>query len=262
MRTYTRFIVIASFSCALLGPHIALAQRFTTNGPSSLAPATGTKSDVEGQLAFEALRSGKIDEARRYLNGADPESPYAMFVRAALTKDGVTAANMYKMIVAENEGTPIAREALIQLYRYHYATGQYQAAHRDYVELEKFALPPPVSDPVGLADSLQSIPQFQPKESVQPAAVPPETPAPVSVAAPVKPTIYLVQVGVFTTRDNAWKFVQDLKVYGVTGKVFPKDIGGRTFYGVSAGTFSDQGAAQDRANNLKSRSINAIVVEQ
>ena len=238
------------------------AQRFTGQGPSGVAQPAGTTSDVDGELAFEALRSGKLEDARNYLKAANPGSPYAMFVRAALTQDGVTAANMYKMVVAENEGTPIAREALIQLYRYHYATGQYAAAHRDYVELKKFALPPPVSDPLGLVDSLEDIPHSQSNEPAQPVAAPPEKSAQVSAAAQATPSIYLVQVGVFTTRDNARRYVHDLKVYGVNGKVFPKDIGGRTLYGVSVGSFTDQDAAQAMVDNLKSRSINAIVVEK
>ena len=252
MKAYTRIFLLASISCALWMPRIVFAQRFTSPNPSELAPPANKTSDVKGELAFEALRSGKLEDARNYLKGANPESPYAMFVRAAFTQDGVAAANMYKMVVAENEGTPIAREALIQLYRYHYATGQYAAAHRDYVELKKFALPPPVSDPLGLVDSLDIIPHYQINEPAQPVAA----------ATQATPSIYLVQVGVFTTRDNARRYVQDLKAYGVNGRVFPKDIGGRTLYGVSVGSFSDQDAAQAMVNNLKSRSINAIVVEK
>ena len=262
MKLHIKLLLISSVLCAVWIPGNAFGQRFTGAGPSTLGPVVDTNSDVDGELAFEALRSGKLEDARNYLNGANPESPYAMFVRAALTQDGVTAANMYKMIVAENEGTPIAREALVQLYRYHYATGQYGAAHRDYVELKKFALPPPVSDPLGLVDSIDIVPHYQINEPAQPVAVSPEKSAPVTAATQATPSIYLVQVGVFTTRDNARRYIRDLKVYGVNGRVFPKDIGGRTLYGVSAGSFSDQGAAQAMVNNLKSRSINAIVVEK
>ncbi|HQT92844.1 MAG TPA: SPOR domain-containing protein, partial [Candidatus Kryptobacter bacterium] len=72
----------------------------------------------------------------------------------------------------------------------------------------------------------------------------------------------LVQVGVFTTADNARKFVQSLKMYGVTGTLFTKSDGGRTLYGVSAGSFSSREAADDMAANLKSRSIDCIVVQE
>lgn len=262
MKSHIKLLLIASVFYALWIPGNAFGQRFTGAGPSTLGPVADTNSDVDGELAFEALRSGKLEDARNYLNGANPESPYAMFVRAALTQDGVTAANMYKMIVAENEGTPIAREALVQLYRYHYATGQYGAAHRDYVELKKFALPPPVSDPLGLVDSLQEIPHPQADEPARSFAASTVTPAPESAAGQVKPIIYIVQVGVFTTSGNARRFIRDLKAYGVKGNIFPKDISGRALYGVSAGSFSDEGAAQAMVNNLKSRSINAIVVEK
>ncbi|MCL5020618.1 MAG: hypothetical protein M1339_02925, partial [Bacteroidetes bacterium] len=136
------FLVLACVSST----QQVLAQRFTSSGPSQLTQKGDTAADRNGELAYEALKSGNLEDARGFLDDANPGSPYAMFVRAALTQDAVTAADMYKEIVAENEGTPIAREALIQLYRYHYAAGQYAAAHRDYIELQKFPLPPPVSE--------------------------------------------------------------------------------------------------------------------
>ncbi len=253
----TVLILIGSFAM----PRSAFAQRFTSEGPMQSMRVTDSTSDTNGELAYEALKAGKVEEARDYLDDADLESPYALFVRAALTQDAVTASNIYKEIVAENEGKPIAREALIQLYEYHYAAGQYAAAHRDYVELKKFPLPPPVSDPLGLADSLQDLPAFEPP-AASPAAGPAVPPSPEPAATQSQPTLYIVQVGVFTTAENARKFIQDLRVYGVKGKVFPKDLGGRTLYGVSAGTFSDRKAAEDMAANLKSRSVNSIVVEQ
>ncbi|MCL4538052.1 MAG: SPOR domain-containing protein [Bacteroidetes bacterium] len=244
-------------------PQSAVAQRFTSAGPAEVVAKTDT-AGRNAKLAYEALKAGNIDRAREYLDDANPASPYTMFVQAALTKDAVTAADMYKEIVAANAGSPIAREALLQLYRYHYAAGQYAAAHQDYIELEKFPIPPPVSDPLGLQDSLQSIPAFQalpPAAGLSPAQASQEQ-APPEQASAAQPPVYLVQVGVFTTADNARKFIQQLKIYGVNGKLFIKDIGGRRFYGVSAGSFSSEDAAEDLAKNLKSRSVQCLVVEQ
>lgn len=250
------FIAVLGFVAL---PGTVMAQRFTS-GVTSRLHGKVDKSDENAQLAYEALKSGKLEDARNYLDDANAENPYAMFVRAALTQDGAAAADLYKEIVAENEGTPIAREALIQLYRYHYAAGEYAAAERDYIELQKFPLPPPVPDPIGLQDSLQSGQAFHVADERPPAQASPSVP---SVPTPsAHQTTYLVQVGVFTTADNARRYVQDLKVYGVHGRVFKKDIGGRTFYGVSAGAFSDRSAAEEMAKNLKSRSVNCIVVEK
>ncbi len=239
-------------ACAY-APQPAFAQRFTAAGPSQSIERTDT-ADRNAQLSYEALKAGKIEEARNYLDEANAESPFAMFVRAALTQNAVTAADIYKEIVAENEGKPIAREALLQLYRYHYAAGDYAAAHQDFVELQKFALPPPVSDPLGLKDSLQGI---SPTEAKQ---------APVSStasdSAPVKPVTYLVQVGVFTTEANALKFVEELKVHGVNGRVFKKNFDGRGLFGVSAGAFKSKSAADEMAKELKSRSVSCVVVEK
>ncbi len=232
----------------------AYAQRFTSSGPSQIDQKTDTLDGGNGALSYEALKAGNLDKARAYLDEANPGDPYAMFVRAALTQDAVTAADMYKEIIAENEGTPIAREALLQLYKYHYAAGDYASAHRDYVELNKFSMPSPVSDPLGLRDSLQAVPSSQVQSS------PPV--APVDTSVTVQSAVYLVQLGVFSTVDNARRFVQQLKAHGINGKMFTKDDGGRTLYGVSAGSFSSRAAADGLAGDLKSRSIDCIVVQR
>ena len=240
---------VTLFACVVTA-RVGFAQRFTS-APQGGQTADSTY-DNKGELAYEALESGNLDDARNYLDAADPGDPYAMFVRASLTSDALTAANMYKEIVAENEGKPIAREALVQLFNYHYAKGDYQAAHSDYLELKKFPIPPPVSDPIGLRDSLQSAPVVQ--------APRPQPPA--EEAGKSAPRSFIVQLGVFTTPENAQRYIQKLRTYGVTATVFTKDGGGRTLYGVSAGSFPSRDGAQDLANDLKGRAIDCIVVQR
>lgn len=261
MNLSSRLIVVFVVLTFVSLPGTVMARRTAISGVSRANVRTVDKTDKNAQLAYEALKSGKLEAARNYLEGANPENPYAMFVRAALTEDAVTAANMYREIASENEGTPIAREALIELYRYHYAAGKYAAAHRDYIELQKFPLPPPVPDPIGLRDSLENEPAFHSSEGEH-AAMPATRPAPSEKAHNLQSTTYLVQVGVFTTVDNARRFIQDLRVYGVHGEMFRKVIGGKRYYGVSAGSFSDRNAADELAKKLKSRSVNCIVVEK
>ncbi len=255
MRHFRKYIFGIIALLLFIAPRQILAQRFTSSGPSRPVVKADTLADYNARLAYDALKAGKLDDARDYLDDADPQDPYAMFVHAALTQDAVTASNMYKEIVAENEGTPIAREALVQLYKYHYAAGEYNSAHRDYVELKKFSVAPGVPDPLGLRDSLQALPTASPlQQSLETRQT--------DASAAARPPVYLVQVGVFTTADNARKFVQSLKMYGVTGTLFTKSDGGRTLYGVSAGSFSSREAADDMAANLKSRSIDCIVVQE
>jgi SPOR domain len=250
-----RVNILGLFLVALLCvPGHAFAQRFTSGATQHPVQPADTLADENGRLAYEALEAGKVDEARDYLDDANPQGPYAAFVRAALTKDAITAANMYKEIVAEYRGKAIAREALIRLYKYHYAAGDYSSAHRDYVELKKFSPPAQLPDPLGLKDSLQLLPAPPDTQS--------EAAAETVEDSPVAPPTYLVQVGVFTTADNARRFIQNLKMYGITGTLFTKDDGGRTLYGVSAGSFSDRAAAEDMVANLKGRSIDCMVVQK
>ncbi len=244
------FIILCTLSLLL---DDADAQRFSSGPPSSqMSPQGG---DENALRAFEAYKAGNIDLARKYLGDSKQSDPYAMFVNAALDPDAVEAADMYKEIVAENHGRPVAGEALLKLYKYHYATGDYQSARTDYVELKKYPTAGEVADPSGLEDSL-----------ITPArASAPITPSVTTSAADNGPerasTKFIVQVGVFTTLENARNFIGDLRDNGIEGTVFTKDAGGRSLYGVSAGTFSSRDAAEDYARELKSRSVDCIVVE-
>ena len=205
------------------------------------------------ERAFVALKAGDFDAARKYLAGSNPSNGFSMYVKAAFTPDAVEAADIYKEIVAENHGRPIAGEALLQLYKYHYAVGDYAAAHTDFLSLKKYPLIPPVSDPAGLEDSTRGI-----SAGTQPAQEPVRS----EPIQQVEAAEYIVQLGVFTTSDNAHKFVDDLDANGIEASVFIKDSGGRALYGVSAGTFDNRDDAEKLAADLKNKSINCIVVKK
>lgn len=249
-----RFLVIFVLACSILAPGAALAQRFTSEGDANRTQNSDVTGDKNAQQAYLSLKAGMLNDAKRYLTEANPSDPFALFVRAALTPDAVEAADMYKEIVAENPGKPIAREALLQLYKYHYAAGDYKEAHTDYLELRK--LSPMMSqlvDPLGFEDTLH---------------LPPTVAKPQPSAAPARPSqtatgdLFTVQVGAFSTPANAQRFASDLKNKGISAAVFTKVDAGRTLYAVSAGTFSTREAAEAYAVDLKRRSINSIVVQR
>ena len=215
--------------------------------------------------AYTALKAGKLDDARKFLAAVmqNVSDPVAKYVRAALDQNAIEAADIYKEIVAENPGKPIGHDALLQLYKYHFAEGEYKSAHTDYLELQRYSDLPRAGastgqliDPAGFKDSIQTEETFNDSQSL------PETPAPNAETRPVGCGNFVVQIGVFSTLENAREFAEQLRTKNVDAIVFTKSEDGKTLYAVSAGTFSTREAAETFASELKNRSINCIVVQK
>lgn len=243
------FVLVFGVACT----KSVFAQRFTSEGQSQQVQKVEPTVDQNAAQAYMALKEGNLDDARRYLAEANSSDPFAMFVRAALTSDATEAADVYKEIIAENEGKPIAREALLQLYKYHFAAGDYNAAHADYLSLRKFPMLTQLTDPLGFEDSLQTRAPSVQLQTVQPRP---------GVNTAPQSGNFAVQVGVFSTSQNARKFVESLRMKGINGTIFTKVESDRMLYAVSAGSFSTRGAAQSFATNLKNRSIDCVVVQR
>ncbi len=253
MKSSSTLLITLILVIPILGSESAFAQRFTSKSQSQQAQSVDNTADQNAAQAYMALKEGNLDDARKYLAKANSSDPFAMYVRAALTPDAAEAADVYKEIVAENEDKPIAREALLQLYKFHFAAGDYNAAHTDYLELSKFPMLTQITDPLGFEDSLQT-----PAPSVKPQLA-----NTLPAASPTKESgNFAVQVGVFSTPQNARKFMESLRTSGINGAIFTKAESGRTLYAVSAGTFSTRVAAQAFAADLKNRSIDCIVVQR
>ena len=234
----------------------AFAQRFTSEDPLTVKHLTPDTGFINAERSYLALKAGNLDEARKFLSLADASNPFAMYVRASLTPDATNAVGIYKLIVAQFHGKPIAREALIQLYKYHYAAGNYRLAHTDYLELRKYPGTIQLVDPAGFKDTLQSS-----VTPMQPVAV--DTP---SVQAPEKPPVeseesYSVQLGVFSSQANADRFVADMKTKNIGATISTREGSSRTLYIVTTGTFQTREDADAFATDLKNKSINCIVVK-
>jgi len=275
------------FLCALLSFSIcheaAFAQRFTT-APKTDQPQSGKRHDINtkaqqaidstggkiksynAEKAYIALMAGRLGDARKFLAAASLSDPVSMYVRAALNQNAVEAADIYKEIVAENRGKSIGRDALIQLYKYHFAAGNYKAAHTDYLELQKypnFMRTPNGSrfattglstdqliDPTGLKDTVQT---FRDYSGLQKDS---------DTVAAGDSGEFIVQVGIFSTFDNARKFVEEMRAKNIDAAVFTRTETEKTRYAVSAGSFSTRDAAESFASDLKNRSVNCMVVHK
>lgn len=217
-----------------------------------------SSGDKFSLLAYLAYRKGEISLSRAYLDSVRVIDTYAMYVRAALTEDANEAADIYREIVMQNQSQSVSRDALIQLYNYHYAIGDYRTAHLDYLSLQKFPLMHQVRDPAGLSDTL---PQLN-NENVERELSARLQNNEVAHNLEEADNHFVVQVGIFSTKKNALQFVENLAQKGLKCNVFEKIIEGKSFYAVSAGMFAGREAADTFAASLRARSINCFVVKK
>lgn len=238
------------------------AQRFTSKGqkpPSSTMPDTGF---INAEKSYLALKTGDLDNARKYLSLADASNPFSMYVRATLTQDATQAADIYRLIVNQYPDKPIAREALLQLYKCHYAAGDYRLAHTDYLQLHKYQGMTQLVDPAGLSDKMPAEEDTLQNQAVTPqpsVETAPSTPA--QEESPVNSgESYTVQLGVFSTQANAERFVNQMKTNNIDASISTKSGAGKTLYVVTTGNFQTRGAAEAYSADLKSRSIDCVVI--
>ncbi len=258
----TNLFAIPILLVMILNVDTAFGQRFTSKGQT---PRSVTKPDtgfINAERSYLALKAGDLDNAREYLSSADPSNPFSMYVRAALTQDATQAAGIYRSIVNGYPDKPIAREALLQLYKYHYAAGDYRLAHTDFLQLRKYPGMSQLVDPAGLSDKMPTE-----KDTLQNPVV---TSRPQVETVPSKPIqkespvqsgeSYAVQLGVFSTRANAEKFVNQMKTNNIEASVSTKTGASKTLFVVTSGDFQSREAAEAFAADLKSKSINCIVI--
>ncbi len=236
----------------LLGVGAANAQRFTTKGEENRIPSKPDTGSINAEKSYLAIKGGDVDKAREYLSLADPSNPFSLYVHASLTEDAGEAAGIYREIVEEFPNKPIAREALLQLYKFHYAAGDYRSARTDYLQLQKYPEMSQLADPTGLSDTLQgssTLPmQIQRTDTL--------------TALPSKERGgFTVQLGVFSTRANALRFAAQMKTDNLATAVSTKAVAGKTLFTVSTGKFPTREEAAAFASSLKSKSINCVVVE-
>ncbi len=228
-----------------------LAQRFASRDTQ-----TANKPDIgfmNAEKAYFAFKAGDLDDARKHLLSADASNPFAMFVRAALIPDAGQATNIYKVIVNEYPGRPIAREALLQLYKYHYAAGNYRLARADYLELCKYPGATQLVDPAGLEDTVRN--------PALPASAQVQGPELQTGSTSNKVEKFSVQLGLFSTRENAERLVARLKTEDIKATVSLRTSAEKKFYAVTTGKFSTREDAEHFASHLKSKSIDCVVVK-
>jgi cell division protein FtsN len=78
----------------------------------------------------------------------------------------------------------------------------------------------------------------------------------------VDPFVYFVQVGAFSSQDDAEQQRAKLALQGIGAKISEREQGGRTIHRVRVGPYESQAEAVAQQERLKSGGIDAALVRQ
>jgi len=188
----------------------------------------------------EKVKAELPDLLTRYQN-----NPGVMFLQAMLTTDGAQAARVYQTIVDNFPDSEWADDALYKLYQYYYSLGLYKTGDAKLQQLkELYPLSPYSSDQAVQAEHQKAADRKPPAGADQvPAAA------------------YTVQVGAFSTLQNAEELKGRFEKESYSAMVSTVVSNGKTLHKVWVGEFKTYESAKRFAGEIKSKyNIDSIVV--
>ncbi len=228
----------------------------------SLLLAQNIDAEIRSHLLkIEKGQSEEVKKALPDLLAKYPQNPAVMYLQGKLTTNGVDAAKNYQSIVDNFPRSEWADDALYALYQYYYALGLYKSAD---IKLQQLRKEYPTS-PFVTGKQLREVPS-QEDEIVK---LPTKEIAPVETTKQIVPEIqpatepYTLQVGAYSTLQNAEKQKNFFENIGVNVEVTNKVRGGRSLYLVWAGSFTTADEAKAFGKQVKQKyKIDSIVVEK
>jgi cell division septation protein DedD len=246
-----------------------------------IVPSSGQSVDDEVRSYVEKLDRGQSAEVRQILSDLSTRyqnNPGVTFLQARLTTNAIEAVKLYQSIVDNFPKSEWSDDALYRIYQYYYSMGLYKTADLKLQQLKKdYPASEFVTGKKEVKTPLKEEPvRLPPKEIVvdsaeikaPPPPVTERTPdiqSPAPVPAEKKPLYgkYTLQVGAFSSAENAGKQKSFLESKGFNVDVTSKVRGGKTLYIVLLGTYPDLQEARKMKDVLKTKhSIDSMVVER
>lgn len=208
----------------------------------SLQGTSQTLSHDDLKIPVDLWRAGYRDSVQRILPtyerkyGAMPE---IRFLRAAFDTDAQSAVTVYEALEKSQPGHGLADHVLYRLIQYHAALGRYQTAGiylktlqarfpRSEVLPSAEALFPDEMIPLASSDTASSVSKSEGK--------------------------WALQLGAFSEKANADKWMQTLRNKGLHGLTVEEKIsGGKKLFIVVYGSFSAREEAATAGESLKNR---------
>jgi hypothetical protein len=216
------------------------------------AQTSSNEPDIRHRL--EMIEKGQIEAVRAELPSLMTNyqnNPGVMYLQAALTSDGAEAAKLYQNIVDNFPKSEWGDDALYKLYQYFYSIGLYKTAEKKLVQLKEEY---PFS-----AYATEQNPIVEEKPIVK------EKPIVVKQKGTVQKyaTNFTVQVGAFSTLQNAGELKAKFEKEGLTSNIFTIVSRGKKLHKVWVGEFQTYSDAKKFTGEIKKKfNLSSIVVSR
>ena len=197
---------------------------------------------------LEMIRSGRMDEVNAELPSLltrYQHHPGVLYLQGLLTSDGTEAVKIFQSIADNFAESEWADDALYKIYQYYYSLGLYKTAGQNYERLRKDYPTSP----------------YLVKEKPRSVTREPDEGEKVRSPRGSDDGAFAVQVGAFSTAENAHRQKKFFQSIGESVDILNKVKRGRSFYLVWIGNFKSYEEAWKFGSELKGRyKIESIVV--
>lgn len=238
--------------------------------------------DQEVAKYVRMIESGELERASEEsgkLISSNPNHPGILYLQGRLSTDGIEALKFYQAVVDNFPKSEWADDALYKIYQYYYAVGLYRTADLKWKHLQKEypqspylrsqlskdakSMPDEVSE-TNKIDTTKSQTTIKLIEQPVPTEPPPKL---TDVKQPEMSTsqnyVYTVQVGAFSTIENAKKQEKYFIDLGYEVEVTNKIRAGKSLYLVWVGNFRSAEEANKFKDEIKQKfKIESITVQK
>jgi cell division septation protein DedD len=211
-------------------------------------------SDPDIRRRLELIEKGQAEAVRAELPSLMTNyqnNPGVMYLQATLTTDGAEAAKLYQNIIDNFPKSEWGDDALYRLYQYYYSVGLYKTAEQKLVQLKEEY---PFS-----AYATEQNPVIEEKPTVK------EKPSVVKPKGTVQKfaTNFTVQVGAFSTLQNAGELKAKFEKEGFPSNIFTIVSHGKKLHKVWVGEFQTYDEAKRFTADIKKKfNLSAMVVSR
>ncbi len=218
----------------------------------TLASAQEGQPDIQRRL--EMIERGQDEAVKSELPAlmtSYQNHPGVLYLQAVLTTDGSEAAKLYQNIIDNFPKNEWADDALYRLYQYYYSIGLYKTGDQKLQQLKQ-----------EFPFSTYAVAEKPPKTPKSPEQ---ESPADVKPTGSVEkyPTSFTVQVGAFSTLQNAEELKAKFEKENYSSNIFTISNDGRKLHKVWVGEFQTyEDAKRFTAEIRRKFSLESIVVSR
>jgi len=220
---------------------------------TSMLCAQMNSSEPDIRRRLEMIEKGQAEAVRAELPSLITNyqnNPGVMFLQAVLTTDGMEAAKLYQNIVDNFPKNEWGDDALYKLYQYYYSIGLYKTAEQKLTQLKEeypFSAYATEKNPAIEKQSAKEKPTIMKSKGTVPKFA----------------TNFTVQVGAFSTLQNAGELKAKFEKEGYQSNIFTIVSNGKKMHKVWVGEFQTYDEARRFTAEIKSKfNLASIVVSR